>query len=40
VDPPVDFPVAPDGAGIIRCLPHVHGTDGFTAVRLARGPRP
>lgn len=40
VDPPVDFPVAPDGAGIIRCLPHVHGTDGFTAVRLARDPRP
>ena len=40
VDPPVDFPVAPDGGGIIRCLPHVHGTDGFTAVRLVRGPRP
>jgi len=40
VDPPADFSVAPDGAGIIRCLPHVHGTDGFTAVRLARGPRP
>ena len=33
---PADFPVAPDAAGFIRCLPHVHGTDGFTAIRLAR----
>jgi len=33
---PTDFPVAPDAAGFIRCLPHVHGTDGFTAVRLVR----
>jgi len=39
VDPPVDFPVAPDPDGFIRCLPHVHGTDGFTAVRLARAGR-
>src|SRR5262249_46704384 len=37
VDPPTDFPIAPDQAGFVRCLPHVHGTDGFTAVRLARG---
>ena len=36
VDRPADFPVAPDAAGFIRCLPHVHGTDGFTAVRLTR----
>jgi 16S rRNA (cytosine967-C5)-methyltransferase len=36
VDRPTDFPVAPDAAGFIRCLPHVHGTDGFTAVRLVR----
>lgn len=36
VDTPAGFPVPPDAAGFIRCLPHVHGTDGFTAVRLAR----
>jgi 16S rRNA (cytosine967-C5)-methyltransferase len=36
VDRPAGFPVAPDAAGFIRCLPHVHGTDGFTAVRLLR----
>ena len=36
VDPPDDFPIAPDAAGFVRCLPHVHGTDGFTAVRLVR----
>jgi 16S rRNA (cytosine967-C5)-methyltransferase len=35
-DPPPDFPVAPDSRGFIRCLPHVHGTDGFTAIRLKR----
>ena len=29
----------PDAGGVIRCLPHVHGTDGFTAVRLMRRPR-
>jgi 16S rRNA (cytosine967-C5)-methyltransferase len=40
VDPPLAFPVAPDPDGFIRCLPHVHGTDGFTAVRLARATRP
>ncbi len=34
VDSPADFPVAPDAGGFIRCLPHVHGTDGFTAIRL------
>ena len=36
VDPPETFPVAPDAGGVVRCLPHVQGTDGFTAVRLAR----
>jgi len=40
VDAPATFPVAPDAGGVIRCLPHVHGTDGFTAVRLIRRPRP
>jgi 16S rRNA (cytosine967-C5)-methyltransferase len=39
VDPSADFPVAPDSAGFIRCLPQIHGTDGFTAVRLARAER-
>jgi 16S rRNA (cytosine967-C5)-methyltransferase len=39
VDAPADFPVAPDAGGVIRCLPHVHGTDGFTAVRLVRASR-
>ncbi len=39
VDAPAEFPVAPDAAGFIRCLPHVHGTDGFTAIRLKRRPR-
>jgi 16S rRNA (cytosine967-C5)-methyltransferase len=39
-DPPAEFPVAPDPDGFVRCLPHVHGTDGFTAVRLVRVGRP
>ncbi|HXJ78393.1 MAG TPA: 16S rRNA (cytosine(967)-C(5))-methyltransferase RsmB [Candidatus Methylomirabilis sp.] len=34
--PAADFAIAPDAAGFIRCFPHVHGTDGFTAVRLVR----
>jgi 16S rRNA (cytosine967-C5)-methyltransferase len=38
VDWPAGFPVAPDAAGFIRLLPHVHGTDGFTAIRLRRAP--
>jgi 16S rRNA (cytosine967-C5)-methyltransferase len=38
VDTPGDFPVTPDAAGFVRCLPHVHGTDGFTAIRLRRQP--
>jgi len=40
IDPPPGFPISPDAGGIIRCLPHVHGTDGFTAVRLIRAARP
>jgi 16S rRNA (cytosine967-C5)-methyltransferase len=40
LDPPVGFPVAPGPDGIVRCLPHVHGTDGFTAVRLLRASGP
>jgi 16S rRNA (cytosine967-C5)-methyltransferase len=36
LDPPAEFPVTPDADGFIRCLPHRHGTDGFTAARLAR----
>jgi 16S rRNA (cytosine967-C5)-methyltransferase len=38
VDTPADFPVPPDQDGFVRCLPHVHGTDGFTAIRLRRSP--
>ena len=36
VDAPVDFPVAADAAGFVRCLPHRHATDGFTAIRFRR----
>jgi len=36
VDPPVDTPIPLDATGALRCLPHRHGTDGFTAVRLRR----
>ena len=35
-DPPADFPLALDADGVLRCRPHIHGTDGFTAVRLRR----
>ena len=37
VEPPAACPVAPDAAGFVRCLPHRHGTDGFTAIRFRRG---
>jgi 16S rRNA (cytosine967-C5)-methyltransferase len=37
VEPPSAWPVAPDAAGFVRCLPHRHGTDGFTAIRFRRG---
>jgi 16S rRNA (cytosine967-C5)-methyltransferase len=36
VDPPNDFPVPLDSGGWLRCLPHRHGTDGFSAVRFRR----
>jgi 16S rRNA (cytosine967-C5)-methyltransferase len=36
LDPPADFPVPAGSDGFVRCLPHQHGTDGFTAVRLRR----
>jgi 16S rRNA (cytosine967-C5)-methyltransferase len=36
VDPPADFPVPAGADGFVRCLPHRHGTDGFTAIRLRR----
>jgi len=35
-DPPEAFPVAADAQGFVRLLPHRHGTDGFTAIRLRR----
>lgn len=38
VDPPEGFPVTLDAAGYLRLFPHVHGTDGFTAIRLRRLP--
>lgn len=36
VDPPAGFPIEPELSGVLRCLPHHHGTDGFTAFRLRR----
>jgi 16S rRNA (cytosine967-C5)-methyltransferase len=36
LDPPPVFPIPLDVDGALRCLPHRHGTDGFTAVRLRR----
>jgi 16S rRNA (cytosine967-C5)-methyltransferase len=36
VDAPAEFPLPLDGDGMLRCLPHRHGTDGFTAIRLRR----
>jgi 16S rRNA (cytosine967-C5)-methyltransferase len=36
IDPPGDFPLALDAGGWLRCLPHRHGTDGFSAVRFRR----
>ena len=36
VDPPPAFPIPLDPDGALRCLPHRHGTDGFTAIRLRR----
>jgi 16S rRNA (cytosine967-C5)-methyltransferase len=36
LDPPSTFPIAAGADGFVRCLPHQHGTDGFTVVRLRR----
>ncbi|MBI4610938.1 MAG: 16S rRNA (cytosine(967)-C(5))-methyltransferase RsmB [Candidatus Rokubacteria bacterium] len=36
LDPPPDFRPEPELSGVVRCLPHRHGTDGFTAFRLRR----
>jgi 16S rRNA (cytosine967-C5)-methyltransferase len=35
LDPPATLAL-PLEAGVLRCLPHRHGTDGFTAVRFRR----
>jgi len=36
IDPPGSFPIPLEPPGVLRCLPHRHGTDGFTAFRLRR----
>jgi 16S rRNA (cytosine967-C5)-methyltransferase len=36
VDPPLEFPLVLDADGVLRCRPHRHGTDGFTAIRFRR----
>jgi 16S rRNA (cytosine967-C5)-methyltransferase len=36
VEAPTASAVPPDAAGFVRCLPHRHGTDGFTAIRFRR----
>jgi 16S rRNA (cytosine967-C5)-methyltransferase len=36
IDPPASFPLPLDDDGVLRCRPHRHGTDGFTAVRFRR----
>jgi len=36
VDPPSTFPLPLDDDGVLRCRPHRHGTDGFTAIRFRR----
>jgi 16S rRNA (cytosine967-C5)-methyltransferase len=36
VEAPAAAPIAPDASGFVRCLPHRHGTDGFTAIRFRR----
>jgi 16S rRNA (cytosine967-C5)-methyltransferase len=36
LDPPSSFPIPLGADGFLRTLPHVHGTDGFTAVRIRR----
>jgi 16S rRNA (cytosine967-C5)-methyltransferase len=36
IDPLDEFPLPLDADGWLRCLPHRHGTDGFSAVRFRR----
>jgi 16S rRNA (cytosine967-C5)-methyltransferase len=36
VDRPSEFPLPLSPDGVLRCLPHRHGGDGFTAIRLRR----
>jgi 16S rRNA (cytosine967-C5)-methyltransferase len=36
IDPPPEFTPPLDADGVLRCLPHRQGGDGFTAVRLRR----
>ena len=42
LDPPAEaeFPIPFEPPGVLRCLPHKHGTDGFTAFRLTRTGNP
>jgi 16S rRNA (cytosine967-C5)-methyltransferase len=40
IDAPDSFAPALDPDGVLRCLPHRHGTDGFTAVRFRRRRAP
>jgi len=36
LDPPDTFPLPLQPGGWLRCLPHRHGTDGFSAIRFRR----
>jgi 16S rRNA (cytosine967-C5)-methyltransferase len=36
LDAPSDFPLPLDADGVLRCRPHLHGTDGFTVARFRR----
>lgn len=36
LDAPADFPLPLDADGVLRCRPHLHGTDGFTVARFRR----
>ena len=36
LDAPSGFPLPLDDDGVLRCRPHLHGTDGFTVVRFRR----
>src|SRR5688572_25804844 len=36
LDAPSTFPLPLDADGVLRCRPHLHGTDGFTVARFRR----